>query len=333
MDPGTLDEAVRGGDLDELLRLVEACCSSRDWEALASLRARCERAYESGHQLWPVASHAAYRLALEAPGPFAAAVVVEGAGRFAPGPLPEVAAQRHTWDELAAALPSGAPAMYAAHERVLRGEDLTTVTLDGPPVLEVPLRLADWEPRYALAEYREHDADFPAPPVPSMEPVELPAASEPLPLDDAAVALRDAVRVWADDSNGAIEVVAVDGDALAAIATVRRGKDARSEIRLAPMGPEVAFAHLAWAGASGGAHGRRPGAATGRFAAWWVGAAVGGLLDDWPPDPARLGDRVAELRWVLWGTSDPATGWQLRLAVEDPAHGRAWSIRATDHRT
>jgi hypothetical protein len=217
--------------------------------------------------------------------------------------------------------------MYAAHERVLRGEDLTRMRLDGPTVLEVPLRLADWEPAYALAEYHEHDADFPAPPVPPLEPVELPAPLESLPLDDAAVALRDAVRVWADDSNGEIEVVGVDGDDLAAIATLRPGA-----VRIASVGPDVAFAHLAWAAASGGAHGRRPGAASGRFAAWWAGAAIGGLLDDWPPDADRLGSRVAELHWVLWD-APPATGWCLRLAVADPARGRAWAIRATDHRT
>jgi hypothetical protein len=334
MDPAILDEAVRGGEIDELLRLVDACCSGRDWAALASLRGRCERAYETGHQLWPVASHAAYRLAREAPAPFAAAVLVEGAGRFAPGPLPEVAAQRHTWAELAPEVPPGAPAMYAAHERVLRGEDLTNLTLDGPAVLEVPLRLADWEPEYALAEYRDHDADFPAPPVPMMETVALPAPGEPHPLDDAAVALRDTVRVWADDSNGEIEVVAIDGDVTVAIATVRTARDASPDTRIASVTPDVAFAHLAWAGASGGAHGRRPGAASGRFAAWWAGAALGGLLDDWPPEAPRLGDRLAALRWALWDdTSQPATGWRLQLAVEDPASGRAWAIRATDHRS
>ena len=327
MDAATLDEALRAGDVDELLRLVDACCASRDWTSLESVRARCELAQETGHQLWPAASHAAYRLALEAPAPFAAAVLVEGTGRFAPGPLSEVAAQLHTWDELGPEVPASAPAMLAAHERVVRGEDLSDRLLDGPTVLDLPMRLAPWEPEYALAEYHEHDGDFPAPVSPSMTLIELPTPPVIEALDDAAVALRDAVRVWAEGSNGIVEVVSVVGGTTDAIAAL-----SPSAARAARVAPGEAFAHLAWAGASGGAFGRRPGAATGRFAAWWVGAAVGGLLDEWPPDPSRLGQRVGELDWVLWEAAEPMAGWKLRLAVEDPARGRAWALRALDSR-
>jgi hypothetical protein len=42
---------------------------------------------------------------------------------------------------------------------------------------------------------------------------------------------------------------------------------------------------MAWAAASGGAHGPRPGAAAGRFAAWWAAATLTDLHADWPPDP------------------------------------------------
>src|SRR5262249_54900040 len=76
------------------------------------------------------------------------------AGRCAPGRLPGVAASTHEGADLAPHAPYGPPAVLAAHERVLRGEDLTGVTLPGPPVLDVPLRLADWEPGYFLAHYR-----------------------------------------------------------------------------------------------------------------------------------------------------------------------------------
>jgi hypothetical protein len=332
VDPGTLDEALRAGDVDELIRLVDACCSTRDWDSLASLRARCDRAHETGHQLWPVSSHAAYRLALEAPAHHAGAVLVEGAGRFAPGPLPEVAAQHHTWAELAPEVVPGAPGMLAAHERVIRGEDLSRVVLDGPPVLELPLRLASWEPHYVLAEYHEHDADFPTPPLPPTVPVDLPPAPVPEPLDDAAVALRDVTRVWTDGSNGRVEVVAVTGDVLGAIAALGAPAANPAATNLAAVGPAEALAHLGWAGASGGAYGRRPGAAAGRFAALWAAAALTGLLDVWPPDPDRLGDRVGELRWVLWDTDERATGWRIRLAVEDPARGRSWALSAHDAR-
>src|SRR5262249_38730535 len=83
-------------------------------------------------QLWPVAAHAEYRLALESPGRWAATMLVEGAGRFAPGPLPEVAASTHEWADLAPHAPYGPPSVLAAHERVVRGEDLIGATLPGP---------------------------------------------------------------------------------------------------------------------------------------------------------------------------------------------------------
>ena len=90
-----LPVAVERGDVDELIRLVDSLCATREWDRLVELRDRCEQAIARGRQLWPVAAHAEYRLALEAPGRFAAIVLVEGAGRFAPGPLPEVAASTH----------------------------------------------------------------------------------------------------------------------------------------------------------------------------------------------------------------------------------------------
>ncbi|HEX6312451.1 MAG TPA: hypothetical protein VF152_12620, partial [Acidimicrobiia bacterium] len=86
----------------------------------------------------------------------------------------------------------------------------------------------------------------------------------------------------------------------------------------------------AWAGASGGAHGRRAGAAPGRFAAWWVVATLGGLLDDWPVEPAAVGDTAGRLRWFGWDRGAPTPGWVVRVAVEDPASGRAWALEAHD---
>ena len=65
------------------------------------MRTRARASHERGRQHWPAAEYAEYRLALEAPGEFAALVIDEGAGRFALGPLTEVAASTHTWDEMA----------------------------------------------------------------------------------------------------------------------------------------------------------------------------------------------------------------------------------------
>ena len=80
---------------------VDRLCAARDWSTLLALYRAARASHERGRQHWPAAEYAAYRLALEAPGEFAAQVIVEGAGRFALGPLTEVAASTHTWDELA----------------------------------------------------------------------------------------------------------------------------------------------------------------------------------------------------------------------------------------
>jgi hypothetical protein len=326
VDGDAVAEVVGRGDLDELLRMVDACVSRRDWEALADLRARCARAYlDTGRQLWPVAAHAAYRLALEAPAPWAASVLVDDGDRFTIGPLPEVAAQTHNWQELAPHIAPGATGVLTAHERVLRGDDLRDIEVSGPPVLELPFRLEPWEPSYALAEYRADTADFPTPPAPALEHVELPAPRAPEPQDDAVRALRDLARAWTRSSNGRADAVQVSGDALGAISAL-----GPSAARVARVDPADAVAWMAWAGASGGAHGRRPGAAAGRFAAWWTAAALAGVLDDWPPPPGHLGREIARLRWYLWDAAEPATGWALHLAVDDPDREIAWALAAVD---
>ena len=84
---------------------------------------------------------------------------------------------------------------------------------------------------------------------------------------------------------------------------------------------------LAWSAASGGAHGRRRGMATGRFEAWWALAVLTGVDDDWPTDP---GPAAEALTWLLWEPDEPTIGWSCRLAVEDPVDGLAWALDATD---
>jgi hypothetical protein len=321
----SLSTAVDRGDIDDLVRLVDGLCASREWDLLVELRDRCEQAVARGRQLWPVAAHAEYRLALEAPGPWAATVLVEDAGRFAPGPLPEVAASTHAWAELGPHAPYGPPAALAAHERVVRGEDLTGVTLPGPPVLDLPLRLAGWEPAYLLARYRADGVDLPGPAPPRFEPVDAPTPAPDGSQDAATDALVGAVRAWTEGSEGRAEAITVRGDALGAITALGRDR-----IRIAEISSSDALRALAWAGASGGAHARRPGAAAGRFAAWWAGAALAGLLDRWPVDADILGDRLTTLRWYGWDSGGPATGWQLHLAIEDPAADRAWAVAAVD---
>jgi len=73
-------ELVAEGDLDNLVRHVDRLCRAEAWEDLEDLRHRCRAALERGHQLWPIASLAEYRLALLAPPRWAAGVLADGAG-------------------------------------------------------------------------------------------------------------------------------------------------------------------------------------------------------------------------------------------------------------
>jgi len=322
-----LAETIDRGDLDELTRLIDRYCDARWWDDLMELISRCHGATARGRQLWPAAAYGEYRIALDAPGPWAASVLVEGSGRFSRGPLTEVAAARHSFGDLAVRLRPGPSTSLVAHERVIRGEDLAgdQLATAGGAVLELPFTLQAWEPTYPVATYEADRAAFPAPPAPLLHRVRLPTAPPIVADQEVVSALRDVVAGWTVDSNGRAEAVAVAGPAAAAVAAL--GPPAA---RMAVLDPAAALAWLAWAGASGGAHGRRRGMATGRFAAWWALAALAGRLDDWPCPPDQLGAAAAGLRWYAWDAAEPATGWSLHLAVEDPACGISWALAASD---
>jgi hypothetical protein len=318
-------EAVSRGDLDALVRLVGLLSSDRDWEGIVLLRDRCRQALERGLQLWPAAEYAEYMLALDAPGPYAASVVVEGAGRFALGPLWEVAASTHSWADLAPHLVGGPARSLAAHERVMRGEDLTGDSSIDAGVLEVPLALQEWEPAYPPAVFRPDKADFPTPPLPRLQAARLPAAPPAVDDDESVEALLDLGRVWAEQSNGRVEAVVVAGSAEAAVAAL-----GHAEALVCEIPGSAAVAWMAWAGASGGAYGRRRGNPAGRFAAWWAVATMAGL--EWPPHPDAAGEALAGMRWICWEPPGLASGWGLHLAVEIPGEDLAFAVAASDSR-
>ncbi|MCU1504452.1 MAG: hypothetical protein JWM12_3806 [Ilumatobacteraceae bacterium] len=447
-DPA-LDELIHRADLDGLVRLIDAECTTGDWDRLLQLRNRARDAVDTGRQLWPAATLAEYRLALWAPAAWAAAVLDEDSGRFTIGPLTEVAAVHHTFADLAAHVPAGPRLGFIAHERALRGESISVADLEArgvPDVLDIPLSPQPWEPRYGLATYTNDGLTADPPPRPTLrsraasgptspavrsapaaaaaaaaasvrEPA---AAAEPSPalaadrggdvprsqpfaepprddsrsadpadgderivpaarpepapptatnrhvedrqraadsstspatnrhvedrqgttggmaaahggpaavVDDDAVELatRQLLEAWTASSNGRAEVVCVEGTAAAAVAAL-----GVREARLVPLEPAEALAWLAWAGACGGAHGRRRGAAIGRFGAWWMVAALGDALEDWPLSPDDVGDIAADLSWYWWDAGEPPLGWELQLAVEDSAEGYAWAISAHD---
>jgi hypothetical protein len=325
----TLQALVDAADDAALLRRIDGMCETRDWDGLVELARRCRDAVELGKQLWPVATHVDYRLALEAPAAYAGAVVRSGAGRFALGPLSEVAAGRHTWATIAPHIPDPVAAGAVAQERVIRGEDLRGHAADAPT--DLPLALAAFEPDYALPAYRDRDARFPPPPAATRR---MPAAvelvpGEPLADDAATAALADVVAPWASESSGRFTSVASAGEATGAVGLLA------SRAALSPLTAGEALALLQWAGASGGARGRRRGGTAGRFAAWWAAAALSGLA--WPEHPVgdawfvdELGAAVDELRWYRWAPPGPERGWVLRLAITDPVDGLSWAVEASD---
>lgn len=329
-----VEDAMRLGDLDELVRWVDRLGDARDWEALHETAIRCGSAFErTGHQLWPAAKRAYYRIALEAPGKWAAAAIQDDGGRFAWGPLTEVAASSHTWDELAPYLEPSPSAALFTHERVVRGECLDKEAraklLIREPIVELPLSLSSWEPSYCLAEYFPDRFEDPRPPLPSMTDVVVNKAGLDVVDLDVDSALRALIETWVTGSNGSIAIASIEGSAEEAVGSLTHSQS--QVVHWSEATPALALSHLAWAGSTSGAHGRRRGAALGRFGAWWALRALSGLPDDEPLSSEELGQAADELRWVLWSPNEPITGWQLHLAVEDPCEGLAWAIAASDH--
>ena len=322
--PADLQELIDAQDLNGLLRAVDGLVAARDWDELVLLADRCEEAIERGKQLWPIAEHIDYRLALEAPGEYAADVLAPGVGRFAPGPLTEVAASTHSWEELAPHIETPQVAAFVAQERVLRGENLDGDERAHPEVLELPLHLVEWEPTYALATYRHDLVEVPEPWTPKapLESVRPRAAPEKVD-EELENAMLDLVAPWLTESNGAARAFVVEGDALAAMSALTLG-----ELRAAPLRADEAIQRIAWAAASGGVHGRRRGAALGRSLAWFVATRACGT--DWPVSADELGAALEQIRWFYWDEGEQEEGWVLRIAFEDPEHGIAAALAATD---
>lgn len=321
-----LDDLIRAADLDGLVRLVDQRCTEGDWDGLLRVRDRCASSTrETGRQLWPATTLAEYRLALLAP-PERAAVVLDGeAGRFTIGPLSEVVAVHHSWADLAPHLEPIPITTYVAHERSIRGEDIDPDSTVGlPPVIDIPVQLRSWEPAYPVSAYSVSGAEHPEPES-TGELTTVEVGGEPEVLDDepTEAAVRHLVEAWTSNSTGRAEVVCVEGNHLDALSAL----GIRSA-RIAPIPATEALARLAWAGASGGAHGRRRGMASGRFSTWWLLAALGDL--DWPPSDDDVAALLDTLRWFRWDAHEPAGGWRLQLLVVDDVDDVAWAINASD---
>lgn len=323
------DELADRLDLDGLLRHVDTLGEATDWAELRRLRDRCREVGEVDRRIQAVTVHAEYRLALLAPAPIAASIVAEATGRFSIGPLTEVVASSHTWDELAPYLPDGPTRALVAYERVARGEDLRRDHTIDTTVYDLPLALERWEPAYPVATYEAWRGIFPPPrPIGALRPFALPLDSRPFGDPPTTEALVELVRPWTTESNGRAEAVAVQGDHLAAIAALEV-----PQARLAQLKTDQALELMAWTAASGGAHGRRRGMAAGRFNAWWTVACLTDLASEWPLDPEDLESGLDDLTFFAWDPGEDTVGWTFRLAIVDAVTGMAWAIDAFDERS
>lgn len=181
------DALIHRADLDGLVRLVDTLCTTADWPALLDVRNRSRSAVSTGRQLWPVATLAEYRLALWAPAAWATQVLDEESGRFTVGPLTEVVAQRHEFDELRTSLTSGPRIGFIAHECALRGQRIPAGVANP---LEIPFASQAWEPPYSLAVYSDDGITADAPSVPgSADFATTPAGEGGTIIDDPEVTL------------------------------------------------------------------------------------------------------------------------------------------------
>ncbi len=309
-------DAIESTDTDELLRIVDGFCKSREWDELLSLRVRCAEALTRGRQLWGVDEHIRYRLALEAPGAWAGRVIDEGPTRFTPGTLAEAAASTKTWADLEPYLVVETGRRTVAAERAVRGEP---VDESGT---ELPLVLQDWEPEYPAPVFRSDRVDEPQPPLPDPEPVTTTPGEK---VDDpgGTGALEALVHPWVTESNGVVSSICVEGDGPAAVSAL-----GAPHIEAVGLDGGTALAWMTWAASTGGAHGRRPGLAAGRATAWYVVAELAEL--EWPCDPDLVGRGLDSLRWWRWWDGSPDTGWRIHLAVDDPETGLGWALGALD---
>ncbi|MDP9224590.1 MAG: hypothetical protein M3P18_12195, partial [Actinomycetota bacterium] len=211
-----------------------------------------------------------------------------------------------------------------AQERVLRGELLVDDPRAHPEVLELPASLQTWEPTYALATFGSNYVEVAEPwePKRPLRATETVAADV---LEDAELveSLLDLVQPWTTESNGAARAIVVEGDGIAAASALTD-----ESLRVGELHPAEALQQVAWAAASGGAYGRRRGAAVGRSMAWYCAA----LLCDigWPCDAEDLGSQIARLKWYRWDEGAPEEGWVLRISVENRVEGWSAAVAATD---
>jgi hypothetical protein len=155
---------------DDHLRTIDELCATRDWDGLLGLRDHT-RAEVGRRSMTSIAALCEYRLALLAPARLACGVLNDNTGFASVGPLAEVLAQQHSWEEVVPYLDDGRVASSVAQERVLRGDDLRSTGDIYRSAFDMPMALLPWESSYPRAIYQPDEATFPQPGQPSFSPV------------------------------------------------------------------------------------------------------------------------------------------------------------------
>jgi hypothetical protein len=266
-----------------------------------------------------------------------------GVVRFGLGPLTEVVAQRHTFAELAPHLDSTLLPVVA-QERVLRGEDLRDDPRAQGETDDPPLVLQPFEPDYLLPEYRAAERlDGEAPEMTEggalLRPSQRTPAGDAVPADAMALqrALEEVVAPWATQSGGTVRAVAVRGSAEASCHALLdgweglggpdRSQGAQADVLAAGIDVPTLLQLVAFAGASGGVHGRRRGGAAGRAAAWWVARCATGLHREEVVEPEELEFRLEDLQLLRFQVPGPAA-WRLEIALGrgEAGSGEEWAV-------
>ena len=322
-----LEQLIQRADLDGLVRHVDDTCAARDWDHLVEIRNEARAAVNTGRQLWPIATLANFRLALWAPAHFAVRALEDTARTFMPGPVSEILAVHHSWQELEPFLEPSHDRGVFAYERALRGD---IITADEPEILDIPIAPQPWEPTYLYATYNDDGVIEQFPTNSHWDEVIVIEGQEAIPLDesDTVDAFRHMMNPWTAQSNGEADLVLVEGSSAQALGALGY-VGIQSEV--SPISCEQAWQALTWAGSTGGAHGKRRGTGTARSDVWWLFAQIAGLAGDWPCDPHECGQIALGCEYYVFrNDKTPTQGWGLHLVIVDPDEGLSVALRAHD---
>ncbi len=356
-------EAIDGESarIQSLIAEVDSLCTDDRWDDVLELRDRCKLAVARGHQWWPAAAWAEYRVALDGPGPLAASVLESNLSRYTLGPFAEVAASTHSWEELRPYLERSPASSLFAFECIALGDDLRAddVFRGLPPVFDAPSWREPWEPNYGPVTYHLDRVEHLAPilPTPGVfssgafsaggtaeRPVSGSVSAERVEDPDTCEALTALVSPWSDSLAWTVDSAAFEGSPAESVNAWPSGQLGG----LTSVPSPDALRYLAWLAASGGPVGRRRGLASARSAVWWVLLQLSGLVDDLDGEPVEsagqaffeaLGAAVGSLNWFTWpaaarGAGSEAlanapsaqSGWGVHLAVESPAEQMSWLL-------